>query len=146
MMTWWHCIELSNHYVWASLNSTLARWNTGKENFLAQEPREVPDIYDSWSYRHPLPEINERVESSVLLEIFFSLAMMQILRVQTLLKYADEESASKTSYRKWEVTETEIKTCKSRLQCLRKLDMQLSGNTWDQTYKLLTPSCSRLAM
>jgi hypothetical protein len=62
--------------------------------------REVPDIYDSWSYRHPLPEINERVESSVLLEIFFSLAMMQILRVQTLLEYADEESASKTSYRK----------------------------------------------
>jgi hypothetical protein len=59
--------------------------------------REVPDIYDSWSYRYPLPEINERVESSVLLEIFFSLAMMQILRVQTLLKYADEESASKTS-------------------------------------------------
>jgi hypothetical protein len=60
----------------------------------------VSDIYDSWSYRHPLPEINERVESSVLLEIFFSLAMMQILRVQTLLEYADEESASKTSYRK----------------------------------------------
>jgi hypothetical protein len=74
------------------------------------------------------------------------LALMQILRVQTLLEYADEESASKTSYRKWEVTETEIKTCKSRLQCSRKLDMQLSGNTWDQTCNLLTPSCSRLTI
>jgi hypothetical protein len=74
------------------------------------------------------------------------LAMMQILRVQTLLEYADEESASKTSYRKWEVTKTEIKTWKSRLQCLRKLDMQLSGNTWDQTCNLLTRSCSRFTM
>jgi hypothetical protein len=30
---WWHdgIVLLSNHYVWASLNSTLARWNTGKK-------------------------------------------------------------------------------------------------------------------